>query len=157
MATTSHIEDGTESVANNEDSNQGEGNRKAARRYDEAAGRFLHSDRGQRQVRGAGEVAASDKDELEAAEEIGKSHAPEMSKGRAPSVSELASPRTPESIAADASLSPLEAARLLDEMILDLEAQLRASEEGMSSSQPGKSGQLLRRAHECRETLRSHV
>ena len=57
----------------------------------------------------------------------------EMNKGCAPFLSELASPRTPENIAADASLSLLAAAQLPDEMILDLEAQLRASEEGMTS------------------------
>jgi hypothetical protein len=57
--------------------NQGEGNPEADRRYREKTGRFVHSKRGQEQIRRAGEVNAADQQEIEAAEAQGKARAKE--------------------------------------------------------------------------------
>ena len=48
-------------------------------------------------------------------------------------------PRTPESIAAIPRLSAVEARKLLDDIILDCEALLRATEESMTGAQPGQA------------------
>jgi predicted enzyme related to lactoylglutathione lyase len=56
--------------------------------------------------------------------------------------------RALESIAADTRISSQTVRRFLDNLILDLEALLRASEESsMSGQDPGLAAQLLQRAH----------
>ena len=55
--------------------NQGEGNRKAARRFNQAEREFVHSPRGREGIKKAGDVAAGEVPELERAERVGKSHA----------------------------------------------------------------------------------
>lgn len=52
----------------------------------------------------------------------------------------------PETIVSDARLSLDEKLRLLGEQILDLEAELRASEENMTSPEPGQAADRLQRA-----------
>jgi hypothetical protein len=61
--------------------------------------------------------------------------------------------RALESIAADPSLSTWDVRRFLDNLILDLEAQLRATEENMSGTDTGLAAQLLQRAHVIRTKL----
>ena len=54
--------------------NQGEGNRDAARRFDQAEKSFVESERGKRQIKRAGEVTPQEAEVLEGAEQIGQSH-----------------------------------------------------------------------------------
>ena len=55
--------------------NQGEGNREAARRFNQAEQEFVQSPRGREGIKKAGDVAQSEAPELERAERVGKSHA----------------------------------------------------------------------------------
>jgi hypothetical protein len=57
------------------DKNQGEGNREAARRFNQAEQQFVQSPRGRERIKKAGDVAPSEVPELERAERAGKSHA----------------------------------------------------------------------------------
>jgi hypothetical protein len=60
---------------------------------------------------------------------------------------------SPEQLAGDARISPSVREWLLGEWAEDLMAQLRASDESMSSDEPGRAGDLLRRVHVCLERL----
>jgi hypothetical protein len=60
---------------------------------------------------------------------------------------------SPEQLASDARISPSVREWLLWEWAEDLMAQLRASDENMSSDEPGRAGDLLRRVHVCLERL----
>lgn len=59
------------------DQNQGEGNKDAARRFNEAEQAFVQSQRGQEQIERAGDVSGDEKAALERAEEQGKERARE--------------------------------------------------------------------------------
>ena len=59
------------------DKNQVEGNREAARQYNEATRDFVKSGKFEEKAREAKEIDASEQAELEKAEEAGKSHAKE--------------------------------------------------------------------------------
>ena len=59
------------------DKNQGEGNREAARQYNEATRKFVESGKVEDKAREAKEVDATEQAELEKAEEAGKKHAKE--------------------------------------------------------------------------------
>ena len=60
---------------------------------------------------------------------------------------------SPEQLAGDARISPSVREWLLGEWAEDLMAQLRASDENMTSDEPGRAGDLLRRVHVCLERL----
>jgi hypothetical protein len=60
---------------------------------------------------------------------------------------------SPEQLAGDARISPSVREWLLGQWAEDLMAQLRASDENMSSNEPGRAGDLLRRVHVCLERL----
>ena len=60
---------------------------------------------------------------------------------------------SPEHLASDARISPSVREWLLGQWAEDLMAQLRASDENMSSNEPGRAGDLLRRVHVCLERL----
>ena len=59
----------------------------------------------------------------------------------------------PEALASDARLSPRVRIRLLQDWAADLTARLRASDESMTSDEPGRAGELLRRVHVSLEQL----
>lgn len=59
----------------------------------------------------------------------------------------------PEALASDARLSPGVRIRLLQDWASDLMARLRASDESMTSGEPGRAGELLRRVHVSLEGL----
>jgi hypothetical protein len=61
--------------------------------------------------------------------------------------------QAPESLASDARLSPGVRIRLLQDWAADLTARLRASDESMTSDEPGRAGELLRRVHVSLEQL----
>lgn len=65
--------------------------------------------------------------------------------------------RALESTAADPTLSSCEVRLFLDNLIVDLEAQLRATEENMSGTDTGLAAQLLQRAHVIRGKLARDV
>jgi hypothetical protein len=60
---------------------------------------------------------------------------------------------SPEQLASDARISPSVREWLLGQWAEDLMAELRASDENMSSNEPGRAGDLLRRVHVCLERL----
>jgi hypothetical protein len=64
-------------MANPPDANQGEGNRDADRNYREATTKFAHSERGQKEIKKAGDVKPGEEKDLQRAEAEGKSHAKE--------------------------------------------------------------------------------
>jgi hypothetical protein len=55
--------------------NEGEGNKTADRNYREATQKFVQSERGQEEIRHAGDVSESEEREIHDAEEQAKSHA----------------------------------------------------------------------------------
>lgn len=57
--------------------NEGEGNKTADRNYREATQKFVESERGQQEIRHAGDVSESEEHEITQAEEEAKSHAKE--------------------------------------------------------------------------------
>ncbi len=57
--------------------NQGEGNKEADRNYRERTERFVNSDQGKAKIREAGNVSKDEEQDLEQAEEEGRSHAKE--------------------------------------------------------------------------------
>ncbi|HEU4655004.1 MAG TPA: hypothetical protein VFS47_13525 [Steroidobacteraceae bacterium] len=57
--------------------NEGEGNKTADRNYREATKNFVESERGQREIQQAGDVSASEENEIRSAEEQAKSRAKE--------------------------------------------------------------------------------
>ena len=57
--------------------NEGEGNKTADRNYREATQKFVQSERGQEEIRHAGDVSDSEESEITAAEEQAKSRAKE--------------------------------------------------------------------------------
>lgn len=64
-------------MANPTSRNEGEGNRTADRNYREATQKFVESERGQEEIKKAGQVNANTEKEIRAAEEEAKSHAKE--------------------------------------------------------------------------------
>ena len=57
--------------------NQGEGNKTADRNYREATKKFVESERGQREIRKAGDVSAEQDKDIKRAEQEAKGHAKE--------------------------------------------------------------------------------
>ena len=80
-------------------------------------------------------------------------HAPAMASAVRPLPSHYGAFDSPEQLAGDARISPSVREWLLWEWAEDLMAQLRASDENMSSDEPGRAGDLLRRVHVCLERL----
>jgi hypothetical protein len=64
---------------------------------------------------------------------------------------------TPEVLVTDPTLSAVQKLARLEAWEEDLKAQLRASDESMTSINPGLSGALLQRVMACLEPLRSAV
>lgn len=64
-------------MANPTSRNEGEGNRTADRNYREATREFVESERGQNEIKKAGEVNPTKEKEIRAAEEAAKSRAKE--------------------------------------------------------------------------------
>ena len=60
---------------------------------------------------------------------------------------------SPESLAGDARLSVQLRTKELESWAEDLMARLRASDESMTSPDPGKTSELLRRVNACVESL----
>ena len=58
-------------------SNEGEGNKTADRNYREATTKFVESERGQREIRKAGDVSPTQEKDIRRAEEEAKGHAKE--------------------------------------------------------------------------------
>jgi hypothetical protein len=65
--------------------NEGEGNKSADRHYREATEKFVNSERGKQEIEHAGDVSASEQQDIERAEEQAKSrareHDPEETRG----------------------------------------------------------------------------
>jgi hypothetical protein len=61
-----------------EQGNEGEGNKTADRNYREATQKFVNSERGKAEIRGAGHLSAEEERESEAAEAKAKAHAKEF-------------------------------------------------------------------------------
>lgn len=59
------------------ETNEGEGNKTADRNYREASTKFVNSERGQREIRHAGDVGDSEQTEIERAEQDARSRARE--------------------------------------------------------------------------------
>jgi len=57
------------------DANEGEGNKTADRNYRKATKAFVNSERGQEEIRKAGDVSPEEEREIRRAEEQAKSHA----------------------------------------------------------------------------------
>jgi len=57
--------------------NEGEGNKTADRHYREATEKFVNSERGKQEIDKAGDVSASEEQDIKRAEERAKSHARE--------------------------------------------------------------------------------
>jgi hypothetical protein len=64
-------------------------------------------------------------------------------------------PETPELLLTDRTLSAAQKIVLLESWEEDLQAGLRASDESMTSLDPGLTGSLLQRVMACLETLRN--
>ena len=62
---------------NDEQVNEGEGNKSADRNYREATKKFVESERGREQIEKAGDVDAEEERDIERAEEEAKRHAKE--------------------------------------------------------------------------------
>jgi hypothetical protein len=60
------------------ESNEGEGNKTADRNYRAATQKFVNSERGKAEIRGAGHLSANEERESEAAEAQAKAHAKEF-------------------------------------------------------------------------------
>lgn len=60
---------------------------------------------------------------------------------------------SPESLAGDARLPVELRTKELESWAADLMARLRASDESMTSPEPGKTSELLRRVHACVQSL----
>jgi hypothetical protein len=53
----------------------------------------------------------------------------------------------PSALLIEGSLTPIEKRWILEQRILDLDAELRAADENMTSEQPGLASERLREAH----------
>lgn len=60
---------------------------------------------------------------------------------------------TPEKLLADANIAPAKKAQLLEQWATDLQDRLRASDENMPSTEPGETGDLLRRVKSAQQQL----
>jgi hypothetical protein len=64
-------------MGNSGSGNEGEGNRTADRNYREATTKFANSERGQREIKKAGDVSPAQEKDIRQAEEEAKGHAKE--------------------------------------------------------------------------------